>query len=58
MTADRADEVFLETERARLRMWRVDEADRFLDTTDRYCGTDMQLFRLLPPLPGAAAGTD
>ena len=28
--------MFLETERTRLRLWRVDEADRFLDTYSRW----------------------
>lgn len=36
MTADRGRDVLLETERARLRLWRVDEADRFLDTYSRW----------------------
>ena len=36
MTADSAGAAFLETERTRLRLWRVDEADRFLDTYSRW----------------------
>lgn len=36
MTAEQAGPGFLETERARLRSWRVDEADRFLDIYSRW----------------------
>ena len=36
MTADRQGPVVLETERTRLRLWRVDEADRFLDLYSRW----------------------
>jgi RimJ/RimL family protein N-acetyltransferase len=36
LTADRAGEPFLETGRTRLRLWRADEADRFLDTYSRW----------------------
>ncbi len=36
MTADRQGPVVLETERTCLRLWRVDEADRFLDLYSRW----------------------
>ena len=36
MTAEQRDGAFLETERTRLRPWRLDEADRFLDTYSRW----------------------
>ena len=36
MTAERQGSVVLETERTLLRLWRVDEADRFLDLYSRW----------------------